>query len=185
MKKTLSFRLKNSFFSLFNVVMKKLYSFESLNKLKISTNIVMIDVVVFYKLNFRKNKAINIRYYFIMMFKIDDALTTYRVQNNLKFLSIKINEMNEIFIKKLSLKKIKAKFYFDFYDLLQTFDSITTKILLFYYFYNHKIDFVNNFHTMRSQVYFLFYLKLMKLKKYLKKTLKRILSVLLTFCFSH
>ena len=52
------------------------------------------------------------------MFEIDDALTIYRVKNDLKTFLIKINEMNEIFIKKFSLKKIKAKFHFDFHDLL-------------------------------------------------------------------
>ena len=98
----------------------------------------MIDVAVFYKLSFRKNKTTNVKYYFITIFKINDALTIYHVQNNLKFLLIKINEMSEIFITKLSLKKIKTKFYFDFHDLLQAFDSITTKNLLFHHFYDYK-----------------------------------------------
>ena len=84
------------------------------------------------------------------MFEIDDALTTYRVQNDLKFFLIKINEMNELFIKKLSLKKIKTKFYFDFHDLLQTFDSIAIENLLFYRFYDYKINFVNDSHIMRN-----------------------------------
>ena len=75
------------------------------------------------------------KYYFMTMFEIDNALTIYRVQNNLKPFLIKINKMNETFIKKSSLKKIKAKFYFDFHDLLQTFDSITTKKILFFFYY--------------------------------------------------
>ena len=58
----------------------------------------MIDVVVFYKLNFRKNKTTKIKYYYITMFKIDDALTIYRIQNDLKSFLIKINEVSEIFI---------------------------------------------------------------------------------------
>ena len=81
--------------------------------------------------------------------------------------------MNEIFIKKSSLKKIKAKFYFDFHDLLQTFNSITTKNLLFHRFYDHKINFVDDLYTMRSRVYSLSYLKLMELKKYLKENLRK------------
>ena len=133
----------------------------------------MIDVIAFYKLNFRKNKKINIKCYFMIIFKIDKALTIYRVQNNLKIFLIKINEMSEIFIKKSFLKKIKIKFYFDFHDLLQTFDSIIIKIFSFYRFYNHKINFINDLHTMRNRVYFLFYLKLMKLKKYLKKNFRK------------
>ena len=76
-------------------------------------------------------------------------------------------------LKKSSLKEIKVKFHFDFHDLLQAFDLITTKNLLFYYIHNYKIDFVNDPHTMRNQIYFLFYLKLMKLKKYLKKNFKK------------
>ena len=75
----------------------------------------MIDVVVFYKLNFRKNKVTDVKCYFMMMFEIDDALTIYRVKNDLKVFLIKINEMNETFIKKFSLKKIKTKFHFDFH----------------------------------------------------------------------
>ena len=173
MKKTLNFKSNNSFIFSFNVVTKKLTSFKLLNKLKTLTNIVMINVVVFYKLNFRKNKAADMEYYFIMMFKIDDALIIYHVKNDLKAFSIKINEMNEIFIKKFFLKKIKAKFHFDFHDLLQAFDLITTKNFSFHHFYNYKIDFVDDFHTMRNRIYSLFYLKLMKLKKYLKKNLRK------------
>ena len=86
----------------------------------------------------------------MIIFEIDDALTIYRVKNDLKILSIKINEMNEIFIKKSSLKEIKAKFYLDFHDLLQTFDSIITKNLSFHHFYNYKINLVDDFHTMQN-----------------------------------
>ena len=173
LKKTLNFKLNNSFTFSFNVVTKKLISFKLLNKLKISTNIVMIDVVVFYKLNFRKNKITDVKCYFMIIFKINDALTIYRVKNDLKIFSIEINEMNEIFIKKLSLKEIKVKFHFDFHDLLQTFNSIITENLSSHRSYNYKIDFVDDFHTMRNRVYSLFYLKLMKLKKYLKKNLRK------------
>ena len=173
LRKTLSFKSNNLFIFLFNIVMKKSTLSESLNKSKTSTNIVMIDVVAFYKLNFRKNKTISVKCYFMMMFEIDDALTIYRVKNDLKIFSIEVNEMSEIFIKKSSLKKIKTKFYFDFHNLLQTFDSITTKNFSFHRFYDHKIDFVDDFHIMQSRIYSLFYLKLMKLKKYLEKNLKK------------
>ena len=78
----------------------------------------MIDVVVFYKLNFRKNKTADVKYYFMMMLKINDALIVYRVQNVLKTFSIEINEINEIFIEKSFLEKIKAKCYFNFHNLL-------------------------------------------------------------------
>ena len=105
LRKILSFKSNNSFISLFNVVTKKSISFKLLNKSETSTNIV-----IFYKLNFRKNKTTNVKYYFMTMFEIDDALTIYRVKNDLKVLLIKINEISEIFIKKSSLKEIKAKF---------------------------------------------------------------------------
>ena len=82
--KTLNFKSNNLFIFSFNVVTKSLISFKSLNKSKTSTNIVMIDVVDFYKLDFRKNKTANVKCYFIIIFKIDDALTTYRVKNDLK-----------------------------------------------------------------------------------------------------
>ena len=173
LRKTLNFKSNNSFISSFNIITKKSILFESLNKLKISTNIVMIDVVVFYKLNFRKNKTINVKCYFMTMFEINDALTIYRVKNDLKIFLIEINEMSDIFIKKSSLKKIKIKFYLNFHDLLQTFDFITTENFLFHRFYDYKIDFVDDFHMMQNQIYSLSYLKLMKLKKYLKKNLKK------------
>ena len=173
LKKTLNFKSNNLFIFSFNIVIKKSISFESLNKLKILMNIIIIDIVAFYKLNFRKNKTTNVKCYFIIIFKIDNALTIYRVKNNLKIFLIKINEMSEIFIKKSFLKEIKAKFYFDFYDLLQAFDSITTKNFSFYRFYNHKINFVDDSHTIRSRIYSLSYLKLMKLKKYSKKNLRK------------
>ena len=72
------------------------------------------------------------------------------------------------------MKEIKAKFYFDFYDLLQTFDLITAENLFFYYFYNYKINLVDDSYIMRSRVYSLFYLKLIKLKKYLKENFREI-----------
>ena len=173
LRKTLNFRLNNSLISLFNIVTKRSISFKSLNKSKTSTNIVIINVVIFYKLNFWKNKTTNVKYYFITMFEIDDALTIYRVKNDLKIFLIKINEMSEIFIKKSSLKEIKTKFYFDFHDLLQTFNSIITKNLLFHHFYDHKIDFVDDSHMMRNRIYSLSYLKLMKLKKYLEENFRK------------
>ena len=113
-------------------------------------DIVMIDVIIFYKLNFQKNKTADVKCYFITIFEIDDALTIYRVKNDLKILLIEINEVNEIFIKKFSLKEIKAKFYLDFHNLLQTFDSIIIKNLSFHCFYDHKIDFIDDFHTMQN-----------------------------------
>ena len=58
--------------------------------------------------------------------------------------------MNEILIKKFSLKKTKTKFHFNFYNLLQMFDSITIKNFLFYDFYNYKNDFVDDFYTIRN-----------------------------------
>ena len=173
LRKMLSFRSNNSFTFSFNVVTKRLISSELLNKSKISMNIVMIGAVVFYKLNFRKNKTADVKCYFMTIFEIDVALTIYHVKNDLKILLIEINEMGEIFIKKSFLKKIKAKLHFDFHDLLQAFDSIIIENLLFYRFYDHKINLVDDSHTMRSRVYFLFYLKLMKLKKYLKKNFRK------------
>ena len=151
----MNFRLNISFTSSFNVVIKKSISFKLLNKLKTSTNIVMIGAVVFYKLNFRKNKIISVKYYFIMMFEIDDALTIYRDQNDLKIFLIEINKMSEIFIKKFSLKIIKTKFYFDFYDLLQTFDSIIIKIFCFIIFLIIKS--ISSTIFTRCKVEFIFY----------------------------
>ena len=101
----------------------------------------------------------------MIMFKIDNALTIYRVKNDLKFFLIEINKISKIFIEKPFLKEIKVKFYFNFYNLLQTFDLMTTENLWFHYFYDYKINLIDNFHIMRNRIYSLFYLKLIKLKK--------------------
>ena len=96
---------------------------------------------------------------------------------------MKSTKWTKSLFKKSFLKKIKTKFHFDFHDLLQTFDLIITKNLSFHCFYDHKIDFVDDFHTMRNRVYSLFYLKLMKLKKYLKIISERTLLISVTFYF--
>ena len=100
------------------MITKNLTSSESLNKIKILTNILIINAVVFYKLSFRKNKAIDIKCYSMTIFKINDVLSIYRVQNNLKTFSVKVKKMSETFIKKFSLKEIEAKLHLDFCDLL-------------------------------------------------------------------
>ena len=52
LRKTLNFRLDNSFTFSFNAIIKKSILFKLLNKSKTSINIVMIDAAAFYKLNF-------------------------------------------------------------------------------------------------------------------------------------
>ena len=86
----------------------------------------------------------------MIIFNINNVLLIYRVQNNLKAFSVEINEISETFIKKFSLKKIKAKSYSDFHDLLQTFNLIKIEKLFFHRLYDYKIDFVDDFQTMQS-----------------------------------
>ena len=82
LKKILNFQLNNIFFLQFNLITRSSTLFKSLNKIKISTNIVIIDVIVFYKLNFRKNKATDVKCYLIIIFEINNILSIYHVQNN-------------------------------------------------------------------------------------------------------
>ena len=56
--------------------------------------------------------------------------------------------MSKVFTKKFSLKEIKTKFHFDLHNLLRAFDSIIIKKLSFYRFYDNKIDFIDDSHTM-------------------------------------
>ena len=79
LRKTLNSQSNNLFSLRFNMITKISTLSKSLNKLKTSTNIVMIKIVVFCKLNFQKNKTANVKCYFMTIFKINNALLIYRV----------------------------------------------------------------------------------------------------------
>lgn len=138
-----------------------------------SMNIVIIDAIVYYRLNFKKHQIVEIKCYFMIIFEIDDCLQIYRIQTNLKKISIEINEIDETFINKLSLNQVKRFLHFDFHDMLKTFDQQTTKKLFFHRSYDHKIELIDDFNTIRNRIYFFFYLKLLKLKKYLNENFNK------------
>ena len=72
-KSTSSFKSNVLILSEFNIVIKDWIAFESSIKLNILIVIAMIDAIVFYKLNFRKNKTAKTKNYFIIIFEIDNV----------------------------------------------------------------------------------------------------------------
>lgn len=138
-----------------------------------SMNIVMIDAVAYYRLNFKKHQIAEIKCYFMIISEIDSCLQIYRIQTSLKKVSIEINEVDETFINKLSLNQIKTLLHFDFHDILKTFDQQTAKEFFSHRSYDHKIELTDDFNTIRNRIYLFFYLKLMKLKKYLNENLNK------------
>ena len=99
-----------------------------------SLNVVMIDVVVFYKLINKKNKK-KFQMFFITMQQIDESLTKARNETLYDFL--KFNALLT-----LTIKKIKRKCF----DFLHKFENVLNfkKIEIFFRHdvYNHKIKLI-------------------------------------------
>ena len=79
LKKIASFQSNIQFFLRFDIITRDLTSYKLLSKMKIFTNIVIINAIVFYKLHFRKNKATDVKCYSIIIFEINNALSIYCV----------------------------------------------------------------------------------------------------------
>ncbi len=91
---------------------------------------------------------------------------TYNTQCNLNTLNISsINETIQ------NLKDIKAKLSSKYHKFLNVFDRAQSNKLLSHYFYNHKIELINDSIFFHYWVYWMFSVKLLKVKKYLNKNL--------------
>ena len=93
---------------------------------------------------------------------------TYNTQCNLNALNVSlINEMTQ------NLKDIKAKLSSKYHEFLNVFDQVQSDKLFSHRFYDHKIKLINDSTSFCCRVYWMFSVKLLKVKKYLKKNLSK------------
>jgi len=72
-----------------------------------------------------------------------------------------------------NLKDIKVKLSSEYHEFLDVFDWVQLNKLLSHRFYDHKIELINDSTFSRCQVYWMFSVKLLKVKKYLNKNLSK------------
>ncbi len=116
---------------------------------------------------------------FALFIKNIDRKFTYNTQCNL-------NVLNIFFIEKTTqnLKAIKVKLSSEYHDFLNVFDQVQLNKLFFHYFYDHKIELINDSMLSHCWIYQMFSVKLLKVKKYLNKNLsKRFITLNQTFYF--
>ncbi len=92
----------------------------------------------------------------------------YNTQCNLNALNISsINETTQ------NLKDIKAKLSSKYHEFLDVFDWTQLNKLLSHRFYDHKIELINDSMLFCCWVYQMFFVKLLKIKKYLNENLSK------------
>jgi len=123
----------------------------------------------------KKNK---IKVFVLFMMNINRKIA-YNTQCNLNALNISsINEMTQ------NLKDIKAKLSLIYYEFLNVFDWVQLNKLSSHCFYDHKIELISDSTFSHCQVYQMFSVKLLKVKKYLNENLsKRFITSSQTFYF--
>jgi len=95
-----------------------------------------------------------------------DREITYNTQCNLNVLNVSsINETTQ------NLKDIKVKLLSKYHKFLNVFDRAQSNKLLSHRFYDHKIELINDSTLSCCQVYQMFSVKLLKVKKYLNENL--------------
>ncbi len=104
----------------------------------------------------------------------------YNTQCNLNALNVSlINETTQ------NLKDIKAKLSSKYHEFLDVFDRAQLNKLLSHRFYDHKIELISDSTSSRCRVYWMFSVKLLKIKKYLNENLsKRFITSSQTLYFS-
>jgi len=108
-----------------------------------------------------------------------DREIAYNTQCNLNVLNVSsINETTQ------NLKDIKVKLSSKYHEFLNVFDRAQLNKLLFHRFYDHKIELINDSTFFRCRVYWMFSVKLLKVKKYLNENLsKKFITSSQTFYF--
>ncbi len=101
------------------------------------------------------------------LFMIDiNRKIAYNTQCNLNALNVfSINETTQ------NLKDIKAKLSLKYHEFLDVFDRAQLNKLLSHRFYDHKIELISDSTSSRCRVYWMFSVKLLKVKKYLNENL--------------
>ncbi len=112
----------------------------------------------------KKNK---IKVFALFMMNINRKIA-YNTQCNLNVLNISlINEMIQ------NLKDIKAKLSSKYHEFLDVFDWVQLNKLFSHCFYDHKIELISDFTLSCCQIYQMFSVKLLKVKKYLNENLSK------------
>ncbi len=97
-----------------------------------------------------------------------DREITYNTQCNLNVLNDSaIDETTQ------NLKDIKVKLSSKYHEFLNVFDWTQLNKLLSHRFYDHKIELISDSTFSRCQVYWMFSVKLLKVKKYLNENLSK------------
>ncbi len=95
-----------------------------------------------------------------------DREIAYNTQCNLNVLNVfSINETTQ------NLKDIKVKLSSKYHEFLDVFDWVQLNKLLSHHFYDHKIELINDSTFSHCWVYWMFSVKLLKVKKYLNENL--------------
>jgi len=112
----------------------------------------------------KKNK---IEVFALFMININRKIA-YNTQCNLNALNVSsINETTQ------NLKDIKAKLSSKYHKFLDVFDRAQLNKLSSHRFYDHKIELINDSTFSRCRVYWMFSVKLLKVKKYLNENLSK------------
>ncbi len=103
------------------------------------------------------------------LFMIDiNRKIAYNTQCNLNALNVSsINETTQ------NLQDIKAKLSLKYHEFLDVFDRAQSNKLFSYCFYDHKIELINDSMFFYCWVYWMFSVKLLKVKKYLNENLSK------------
>jgi len=110
----------------------------------------------------KKNK---IKVFALFMMNINKEIA-YNTQCNLNALNVSsINETTQ------NLKDIKAKLSSKYHEFLDVFDRAQLNKLFSHRFYDHKIKLISDSTSSHCRVYWMFYVKLLKVKNYLNENL--------------
>ncbi len=133
---------------------------------KESFSIQSINAALF-KTLLNHSKKDKIEVFALFMTNINREIT-YNIQCNLNALNVSsINEMTQ------NLKDIKAKLSSKYHEFLNVFDQAQSNKLLSHRFYNHKIELISDSMLSCCRVYWMFSVKLLKVKKYLNENLSK------------
>ncbi len=144
---------------------------------KESFSIQSINVASF-KMLLNHSKKDKIKVFALFMMNINKEIA-YNTQCNLNILNVSlINETAQ------NLKDIKAKLSLKYHKFLNVFDWAQLNKLLSHRFYDHKIELISDSTLSHCRIYWMFFVKLLKVKKYLNENLsKRFITFSQTFYF--
>ncbi len=146
-------QLKQHDATLTNVNSKSTFSLKSF--FFSSTSIAIIEAMT-YKMLVKQS---DVKIFAVIISKIDWLITTAE------------NKSEEVNLHKLShaevLEQVKIKLFSEYYDYLDVFDRTMINQLSSHYFYDHKIELIDEELFLQSRLYQMFDHKLQKIKKYL------------------